>query len=213
MSTQQRPIVIGIAGGIASGKSALADAFERQGCVVSRSDRQTHELLVRDDIKRTLAEWFGSEILDEQGGISRKALGGIVFADDQARRQLEGLLHPILHEQRHELIRGARARGIAAVVIDAPLLFEAGVDAECDVIIFVDTPLEKRLQRVVEGRGWDQAELARRENAQIGLDVKRARADYVVENASDLSRLDRYVESLLRELLHDSSKDDRLKES
>lgn len=213
MSAHHSPLVIGIAGGIASGKSALADAFERLGCVVSRSDRQTHELLGREDIKRTLAEWFGGEVLGNDGEISRKALGGIVFADERARRKLEGLLHPILHEQRRELIRRARAEGLAAVVIDAPLLFEAGVDAECDVIIFVETPIEKRLQRVVEGRGWDEAELARRENAQIGLDVKRARADYVVENASDLSRLDRYVESLLRELLHDSSKDDRLKES
>lgn len=210
MNTGRRPLVIGIAGGIASGKSALADAFERHGCVVSRSDEQTHALLGLEEVKAKLVEWFGVGILDEAGKISRKALGGIVFADENARRRLEGLLHPMLHEQRRDLIRRAGEQGARAVVIDAPLLFEAGVDAECDVILFVETPFKKRLERVIEGRGWDEAELRRRENAQMGLDVKRARADNVVENVSDLRRLDRYVESLLGDLLNDSSQDDRL---
>ncbi|MCB1282577.1 MAG: dephospho-CoA kinase [Salinibacterium sp.] len=203
------PMVIGLVGGIASGKSAVADAFERRGAWVSRSDRQAHELLAKPDISRTLAGWFGLGVLGPDGLIDRKALGAIVFADETARRRLEGLIHPLLHQARADLLERARREGVELVVVDAPLLFEAGVDEECDAVVFVDTPFAERLRRVVHTRGWDEAELIRRENAQLGLDAKRSKADYVVENDGDLDRLDRHVGSLLKELLTGPHQDDR----
>ncbi len=205
-----RPLVIGLVGGIASGKSAVADAFERRGCVVSRSDREAHALLERAEVRAQLVAWFGEQVLDSEGRIDRRAVGAIVFNDGAARKRLEGLIHPLLHAQRRALIAQAAVDGAPAVIVDAPLLFEAGVDAECDAVIFVDCAREIRLQRVMSGRGWDEAELDRRENAQLGLDVKRARADYVVENEGGLDRLDCRVGSLLRELLSGTNPDDRL---
>ncbi len=204
-SVRARPLVLGLVGGIASGKSAVADAFERRGCVVSRSDSEVHALLERPEIVEKIRVRFGSDVMREDGAIDRRALGTIVFADAEARRWLEGLLHPLLHASRQALLERAHAEGARVFVIDAPLLFEAGVDAECDAVVFVACDRAERLRRVETSRGWDEAELARRENAQMGLDVKRQKADYVVENDGGLDLLDRQVAILLQRLLAEPS--------
>lgn len=196
-----RPVVIGLTGGIASGKSAVADELERLGCVVSRSDQRAHAMLQRDDVKATLVGWFGPGVVDEHGALSRKALADLVFSDPEARSRLEGLIHPLLHAERGELLAQAAREGVKAIVIDAPLLIEAGVDRECDVVVFVDAPRQQRLERARESRGWDEAEMARREKAQLGLDAKRARADYVVVNDADRETLAGRVGHLLLEIL------------
>jgi dephospho-CoA kinase len=92
--------------------------------------------------------------------------------------------------------------GTVALVIDAPLLFEAGLDRECDAVIFVDSPPALRLERVRRARGWDAAELARRESSQLPLDVKRSRADDTVQNAGDLDALEAQVRAALERILN-----------
>lgn len=196
-----QPAVIGVAGGIGAGKSAVAAALADLGCIVIDSDKEARALLTRDDVKRELVSWWGPSVLDERGEVDRSAVARIVFSDEAQRRRLEGLTHPMLRTNRERVKALARERGAPAVVLDAPLLFEAGLDAECDAVIFVDAPREVRLDRVVASRGWDEAELDRREKSQWPLEDKRSRSDYVVRNDRGTASLREAVARILDDIL------------
>jgi dephospho-CoA kinase len=190
--------VIGIVGGIGSGKSEVARAFERLGCVVADSDALAREILTRAAVRDELVRWWGGGVLDAEGNVDRGAVARIVFGDPAARKRLEGLVHPKIHAARAELVARVRAAGTAAaIVIDAPLLYEAGVDAECDAVVFVDAPWDVRLDRVARTRGWDAAELARREAAQMSLDEKRARSGFVVQNTGSRADVEESARGVL----------------
>jgi dephospho-CoA kinase len=184
-----RPIVIGLAGGIGAGKSLVARVFAELGCVVIDSDAEAKAALDRPEVRRRLVEWWGSGVVGADGKVDRAEVAKIVFTDEAARRRLEALVHPLVKAARDAAVARASAAGAPAVVVDAPLLFEAGVDKECDVVVFVDAPRAARLARVKATRGWDEPELDRRERAQWGLDVKRPLADYVVVNDRDPGEL------------------------
>lgn len=188
------PTVIGLAGGIGSGKSAVAAILREQGCVVSDSDHAARTVLEEEDVRDTIREWWGPEMLGEGGKIDRTALGRLVFSDVTALRRLEGLLHP-----RIEAIRRAEfaaALDPRAFVIDAPLLFETGLNEACDQIVFVEAPFAARLERVA-GRGWGESELSRREALQWPLDQKRDRADHVLANDGSHALLSDRTRNLL----------------
>lgn len=189
--------VIGLVGGVGSGKSAAARAFEKQGCLVSDSDAAVREVLKRPEVIEQLVSWWGRGILTEDGSVDRKKVADVVFKEDYERRRLESLVHPLVRASRESLIERARAAGASGVVVDAPLLFEAGVDAECDAVVFVETPRSVRVSRVRETRGWDEGELDRRENAQMGLEEKRRRSDHVLVNHGTLDELESRAAKLL----------------
>jgi dephospho-CoA kinase len=151
-------------------------------------------------IKNQLIEWWGPYILDPSAQINRKKIAQIVFNDPVQRQKLEKLVHPWIEARRDEMFAQAPP-GTKALVIDAPLLFEAGLDAMCDAVIFVDTPTQVRAARVLATRGWDTRELAQREDSQMPLDRKRQSADYVLANNGQLHDLERQVEQLLRTIL------------
>ncbi len=204
MSEATRPFVLGVAGGVGAGKTAVARAFERLGCWVSDSDREAKEALDLPEVRERLIEWWGEGVVDgPTGKVDRKRVAEIVFGDEAERRRLEGLTHPIVHGRRRSLIRRAREEGVPGVVVDAPLLFEAGVDAECDAVVFVEASWGTRARRVAEGRGWSEDELARRERAQMDVAEKRRRSRFVIENdRADSSELERAAEpiyAILRE--------------
>lgn len=188
-----RSLVIGLVGGIGAGKSAVARALEELGAAVSDSDKQAKAMLLREDVRRELVSWWGPGVLTPTGEVDRGAVAAIVFKDDQQRRRLERLIHPMLRAGREELKREAWANGIEVVVIDAPLLFEAGIEGECDEVWFVDVPRDMRLARVQASRGWDEAELARREAAQMSEHEKRRRATRVIHNNGDEADLRHFV--------------------
>ncbi|MEZ6244210.1 MAG: dephospho-CoA kinase [Phycisphaerales bacterium] len=196
----RRVPVIGLAGAIGSGKSSVARAFASLGCLVTDSDAQTRAALDRDDVKRQIVSWWGGSVLDASGAIDRSEVARIVFTDATQRERLEALLHPFARRARDEVIERAERENVPAVVIDAPLLFEAGLDAECDRVIFVDAPREVRLRRVHDSRGWDAAEVDRREKAQLPLEDKRRRSDDILVNAGREEDLIPRVEALLSEI-------------
>lgn len=195
------PAVVGVAGGIGAGKSAVARSFARLGCVVIDSDKEARSLLLRDDVKAELVSWWGSDILDAHGEVDRSAVARIVFTDPRERERLEGLTHPLLKTNRERVKSEARSAGAPAVILDAPLLFEAGLNEGCDAVVFVDAPREVRLKRVRDHRGWDEAELDRREKSQLPLEEKRSRSDYVVRNDRDEASLHASVTRILDEIL------------
>lgn len=198
--TATRPLVIGLAGGIGSGKSSVAALLAEFGCIVLDSDQEAREALARPDVRDQLIHWWGPKVIAPDGGIDRSRIAAIVFSDPAERRRLESLVHPLVKSSREEMIRRAAAVGAPVVVVDAPLLFEAGVDQECDVVVFVDAPLRERLERVRVARGWGPGELERREKAQWGLDAKRRLADYVVLNDSGPAELRARVAAVFQQL-------------
>ena len=195
------PVVIGMAGGIGAGKSEVARAFAEAGCVVADSDRAAREALDRPDVREQLVAWWGAQIVGQDGRVDRRQVAAVVFGDPAELRRLEGLVHPIVRQGRTELVAAARAAGAPGVVIDAPLLFEAGLDRECDAVVFVEAPLAVRQDRVRETRGWDAEELARREKVQLPLDEKRKRSDYEVVNIADADRLRSEARRILDQIL------------
>lgn len=196
MSEQKQPLVIGLLGGIGSGKSAVGRILAEEGCVVSDADAVVRDLLNRADIRSELVSWWGEGILKD-GRIDRSSIAELVFADPDQRVRLEGLLHPRVEEERGRLF--AASDHARALVVDAPLLLEAGLDDGCDVLVFVDTPREHRAARVKD-RGWTSEDLDRREKAQWPLDRKREVAHYVLVNDGDLATLRRRTIDLLQSL-------------
>ncbi|MGD9693470.1 MAG: dephospho-CoA kinase [Phycisphaerales bacterium] len=195
-----RPFILGLAGGIGAGKSSVARHLASQGALVIDSDANVRDLLTRPDIRDTLAQWWGPRVLSPDQSVNRSAVAAIVFNDPTQRKRLEDLLYPILHQARRETIANAAQQGTWLVVLDAPLLYEAGLDAECDAVLFVDSPRPLRLARVQASRGWDDPELARRESAQAPLEDKRRKAEYAMVNDGDDLALQARVSNVVERL-------------
>lgn len=198
--TVPRPVVIGLAGGIGSGKSAVAAEFARLGYRVVDSDREARAALTRPEVIATLVSWWGTQVLGDDGLPDRARVAAIVFADAAERARLEGLIHPLVKRARAAFVKEAARAGAPGVIVDAPLLFEAGVDRECDLVVFVEAPLEERLERVRRARGWDEAELRRREAAQLPVEKKRARSREVIVNDGPPELLRSRVQALVERI-------------
>lgn len=186
--TRVRPVVIGLVGGIGAGKSTAAQILGDLGCLVVDADRDSRAALDRAEVRGMLVRWWGPKVLTAEGLIDRKKVAEIVFANPMERNRLESLVHPIVKADRGALVKRAAEEGRPGVVIDAPLLFEAGSHQDCDAVFFVDCPRDIRLARVAR-RGWNSDELDRREAAQMPLDEKRAKADEVLVNDGDITAL------------------------
>lgn len=182
-----RPIpTIGLMGTPGAGKSLVARQMASLGCVVIDSDDLARGALDEPDVIRQIRQWWGDDVLLPGGGVDRKALAGIVFADPAELQKLESLTHPKVHAGRASRRAEALARpGTRAIVEDSPLVLETGIDRVCSVLVLVDAPFDIRLDRVRRTRGWDAGELRRREKNQLPLDIKRQRADYVIINDAD----------------------------
>jgi dephospho-CoA kinase len=193
-----RAMVIGVVGGIGSGKSTVGRLIAELGeGIVVDSDALAKRALERDDVRAQLVRWWGPEVLTPEGQADRARIAAIVFEKPDERTRLEALVHPLVRQSRAELIARARAQGRSLAVIDAPLLLEAGIDKECDLVVFVDTPRERRLARVSATRGWTEAELSRREAAQWDLERKRGASDAVISNGGDEGSLREGVRAFL----------------
>lgn len=201
MSAGKKPI-IGLAGGIGAGKSAVARIFESLGVAVIDSDRLNHEQLADPEVKGTLRQWWGESIFTESGEVDRKALADIVFGNSCLLKRLEDLVYPRINRRRDELLAGYQANpAVLAIVMDSPKLFEAGLDGLCDAVVFVDAERKIRLERLLRARGWSEEELLRRENLQKPLDSKKAGADYIIKNNSTVDTLRPNVEKILAAVL------------
>jgi dephospho-CoA kinase len=196
----QKPI-IGITGGIGSGKSTVASMFKELGCAVIDSDEQVRQAYAEPEIVQELHDWWGDEVFDA-GKISRKKIARIVFADPGQRERLEKLLHrrvAELRNQRMDQLKGDAK--VPAFLWDTPLLCETGLFRLCDAIVFVDTPLGLRVQRVLASRGWDREELQKREKLQWSLDKKREISQYIVDNTADADNVRGQVREILFRIL------------
>jgi dephospho-CoA kinase len=198
--------VIGLTGGIGSGKSTVAAILAEQGVGVIDSDKLSREELQHPEVIAELVGRHGPEILDSNRQVQRAALAKVVFADPNERKHLEGLLHPRIERRRQALVRRYNADpAVVAIALDSPLLYEVGLDAECDAVLFVDADRQERVARVA-ARGWNACELERREKLQNRLDLKKAKADHIIVNNSGRGLLRQKVRKLLSDLLTQASR-------
>lgn len=189
---------IGIAGGIGSGKSLAARLLGELGCLVVDSDELNHEILRRPEVLRTLAEWWGAEVVTSDGQPDRRRIGEIVFAQPSERSRLESLTHPLIAERRRDIISsGLTNPAIKAIILDAPLLFERNLDRLCSLTVFIDADESQRLQRVMQTRGWDQSELARRQQWQMSPAEKRSRCQLSIRNDGSPEQLRQRLAEML----------------
>ncbi len=194
--------IIGIAGGIGSGKSFVADLFGEMGCLVIKSDEQVSAAYRDPVILKELRDWWGDSAFLDDGSVDRRFIARTIFNNPHQRQKLEGLLHPNIARKRDDLMSAvANDPNIRAYVWDTPLLFETGLNRDCDAVVFVDAPLEIRLERVKSGRGWDEAELRRREILQTPLDKKQDLSDHTLSNTADAHRARSQVRELLSRIL------------
>lgn len=149
--------------------------------------------------RAVLAEW-GGRVAAPGGGIDRAALRDIVFHDAEARRRLEQIVHPEVRRLREQAFRSAAGRGENVAVADIPLLFEAGMEPEFDLVVLVDAPAPERKRRLVELRGLDPDEASRMIASQAPAAEKRARADLVIDNHGTLTELERRAVGVWREI-------------
>jgi dephospho-CoA kinase len=209
MTKAKKPI-IGILGGMCSGKSTAAAEFARMGCAVIDADEIAHQLLDDDKTKAKIAGLFGKGVLDSDGPstslrtgkISREKLAKIVFDDAGKLLSLTSVLHPEVLARVEELIaRHTSEPKVKAIVLDMPLLVEVGWKKRCDYIIFIDCKPSERLKRAQKTGFFDAEGLKKRENLQISLDKKKRIADNIVNNNSDLSSLSKQIASIFSSIM------------
>jgi dephospho-CoA kinase len=194
--------IIGIVGGIGSGKSYVAKIFGELGCVVIDSDGLVR--LAYDDpaIRAILRKWWGDGLFNADRSINRSAIAAKIFRDPAQQKMLEQLMHPWVNARRERLMQQVVGDAqVLAFVWDTPLLVENRLNSQCDAVVFVDAPREVRLARVKESRGWDEAELERREKLQMPLDKKREISDYVLVNAAEADRIRGQIREILSQIL------------
>lgn len=203
-ATRPKVPVIGILGGIGSGKSSVIRHVTGRKLHIIDADRIGHEQLTTPDIQSEIRLHFGDGVFAPDGAVDRSQLAKLVFGDttahQTARQQLNNIVHPAIRRVIHSEIDSA-SRDVDAVILDAALLLEGGWDATCDWLIFVDTPAGVRQQRVLENRGWSGAELARREATQLSISDKKDRADFVVDNSGSIEQAAADMKQVLDSIL------------
>jgi len=191
-------LVIGLIGGVGSGKSMAAAEFAKYAGRIVSGDAFGHEALRRPEIKEQVVRRWGHEILNDQGEVERRRLGAIVFAHSKERQELEALVFPWIEKRiDEEIARAMDDSHVKFVVLDAAIMLEAGWAKRCDKIVFVDTPREERVRRLGQERGWTAQQIEEREKAQWPLNEKQMRAQALLDNTGSPEALAPQVRKLI----------------
>jgi len=195
-------ILVGLTGGIATGKSTIAEMLERCGAILIEADALAREVVEPGKPAwRAIVELFGETVLKRDRSINRQVLGSIIFSNMKQRRQLERIIHPRVAREQARLTKAiARKYPKAVVIYEVPLLFEAGIDKRVDKIIVVTADRETQIARLKKRNGLSRTEAIRRIQAQLPLEKKIHRADHVLNGAFSRPLLRKQVRQLFKNL-------------
>lgn len=199
---RSRPLVVGLTGGLACGKSEVGRLLARQGAALLDTDTVAHELMAKGrPVYRAIVRRFGRGVLNRRKEIDRRALGRRVFASREDRKALEAIVHPPVLAFMRSWLRARRRQRQHAVVM-VPLLYEIGLTRPWDVVICVTAP-EAVVRDRLKARGWTAEEARARQAAQMPMTEKARRADYVIRNDGSLDKLEKRVRALWRQILRE----------
>jgi dephospho-CoA kinase len=190
-------LLVGLTGNIASGKSTVARCFAARGATIIDAD-----VLARQAVQpgspayAQIVERWGADVISPDGDLDRVALRRRVFADHEDLEALNAIVHPEVMRLRDQLVARARERGDRIVISDIPLLFERHLAGEFHRIVLVDAPRPLRLDRLVHDRGLGETEALDMIAAQMPAELKRARADFVIDNTGTLAALDHQIDDV-----------------
>ncbi|OHB56717.1 MAG: dephospho-CoA kinase [Planctomycetes bacterium GWF2_42_9] len=194
--------IIGILGGISSGKSTVAKVLLEMGCGVVDADKIAKDLLFNNQVKDEIRAAFGDTVFDSAGNIDKPKLAEAVFDDSAAVSKINSIIHPRVMRKTQGLIEQFQADdGIKAVVLDIPLLMEVGWEKRCDKLIFVASEEHIRLERAAKKGKFDEKLLKKREKFQISLDKKRKISHYILNNNENLSELTEQISEIFPALI------------
>lgn len=201
MSTNETGQIVGLTGGIATGKSTVADFLRDEGVVVIDADELSRRIVEPGrPAHRDIVEAFGDDVIADDGTLDRNRLGDEIFRDDEARRQLEAITHPRIAEAMFDDAQQAFEEGDDWVVYDAALLVETGTHRMLDALIVVDCSPETQLQRLQRRDEIDEQQARQRIDAQMPLGEKREAADFVIDNDEGRDRTRHQVQQLKQQI-------------
>lgn len=196
--------IIGLTGGIASGKSTVSSYLQAKGATIIDADKIAHELIAPNG-----ALWlayighFGRKFLREDNTLDTRAIGAVVFESPAEKKWIDGVAHPLIKSAVKCAIEAARSRGERVVILDVPLLFESDWDKMCSRTCLVYVGKKLQLERLMERNGYPEAEAMARIAAQMPMCAKRALADYIVDNSGELATTYSQVDTLWEEWISD----------
>lgn len=189
--------VIGLTGGIATGKSTASAFFKKEKIPVIDADAITHQLYGENATgSRAVKQAFGAEYLDKKGRVDRQKLGQLVFNQPAALQKLDRIIHPLVVQELKKQIK-QEEKNYNLLVIDVPLLFESGLDKLCDAIIVISLPEELQVKRLMERNQLTKQQAITRINSQMPLSEKEAKATYVVSNTGTIEVLEDNLSKIL----------------
>ena len=190
-------LVIGLTGGIGTGKSEAARYIVSLGADLIDADVVGHEAYrPHAEAWRQVVEAFGEGILGPENEIDRRALGSIVFSDAEQMARLNGIMHPLMAGMVQERIEALGERGAEVVVVEAALLFEAGWDSLVQEVWVTDSPVEAVLERLAQRNGMSEEEARRRIASQMSREERLERADFVIDNSEDVESMRKAIDEL-----------------
>ncbi len=190
-------LVIGLTGGIGTGKTEAALYMESLGAALINADQVGHEAYTpHSEAWRQVVEAFGEGILQANGEIDRRSLGAIVFSDPEQLARLNGIMHPLMAGMVQDKIAGLRSEGTGVVVVEAALLFEAGWDSLVEEVWVTDSPEEAVIQRLSQRNGMTEEEARRRVSSQMDRAERLDRANFVIDNSSNVEAMQSAIDGL-----------------
>lgn len=195
-----KKLVIGITGGIGCGISEVTRRLSVLGAEIVNVDAIGRKVVENNEkVQSQLKEAFDQQYFQKDGSLDRKKLGDFVFSDENARKKLDQIVHPLMIAQtKAEIEKLLKSTDTTLVAVDAALIFELGLDEDVNYIVVVDAPLELRKKRIKERDGLSSKEVNNRIQSQMPLEEKKEKADYIITNSGSLIDLDKKVRSLYR---------------
>jgi dephospho-CoA kinase len=194
--------VIGLTGSLASGKTTVSEMLMKRGSLVVSADQIVAELMLYDtSTQKAVAKNFGDSVLLESGAVDKAALARIVFTKKNQLKKLESILHPKVRQRiKHILTTVQKYKKYKVVVLEVPLLYEAGFERMADVVVAVNCPQYQQLERIKVSGKMSQAEALRRIRSQMTLKEKCERADFVIENNESLAETRQQIKNIWKNI-------------